>query len=107
MPSGELGQPCPVQVSFTASAPQSHSTLRSIQNCSPVKLEREQKPVGAQSLPSTHGWQPSPWPRHEPKRCAQVATSSALSHTPHTEALPQGQESTSGSQRCVQIFSPL
>jgi hypothetical protein len=45
-----------------ASVPQSHSTLKSMQNCSPVKLEREQKPVGAQSLASTHGSQPRPSP---------------------------------------------
>src|SRR5688572_609622 len=103
-PPGESGQPfAPLQTPPSLGSPsQLHSTARSTQKRSSVKLERLQMPFG-QSAGRTHGSQLLPVPRQLPKRCEQVGSPRSGSKTSHSEALPHGQETTAGSQRFVQI----
>src|SRR6188474_1889933 len=66
-----------------------------------------QSPPFGQSSSSMHGSQLLPVPLQLPKRCAQVAIPSSLSHTSHTAANPHGQELIAGSHCTVQILLPL
>jgi len=107
-PLGALGQPPPVHVPVLSKVPaQSHVTLRSTHQCSPLNDELVHTPFVPQSPSRRHGSQPLPVPTHFPKRCAQVAWPKSESQVPHVAASPHGQEGCFGSHNWVQIFAPL